>query len=76
MVLLEFLVMQTRMNIQDELDRDTLSLIGLREARDNKGANQMPLGGMAQLDPGCMTCGQLNVTERNHIYASFKMACL
>ena len=67
--------MQTRMNIQDELDKETLSLIGVKDSKDIKGV-QMPLGGVANLDASCLTCGQLNVTERNHIYASFKMACL
>ena len=59
--LLEFLVMQTRLNIQDEMDKQTLSLVGIKES---KGC-----GGVAQLDANCLSCGQLNVSERNHIYA-------
>ena len=48
--------MQTRMNIQDELDKETLSLIGVKDSKDIKGV-QMPLVGVANLDASCLTCG-------------------
>lgn len=66
--------MQTRMNIQDEIDKETLSLVGLKETFNKAG--QLPTGGLAQLDANCLSCGTLNVSERNQLYASFKTACL
>jgi len=56
MLLLEFLVMQTRMNIQDELDKESLSLVGIKDSKEIKG-DKMPLGGVANLDANCLTCG-------------------
>jgi len=29
--LMEYLVMQTKMNVQEEIDRDSLSLVGIKE---------------------------------------------
>ena len=59
------------MNLQDEIDKETLSLVGLKPGKneENKAMylNQVN-DGMAQLDANCLTCGQLNVTERNHVY--------
>ena len=69
--LVEFLLLQTKMNLQDEIDKETLSLVGLKPGKneENKAMylNQVN-DGMAQLDANCLTCGQLNVTERNHVY--------
>jgi hypothetical protein len=32
--LVEFLLLQTKMNLQDEIDKDTLSLVGLKSGKD------------------------------------------
>jgi hypothetical protein len=32
--LVELLLLQTKMNLQDEIDKDTLSLVGLKSGKD------------------------------------------
>ena len=59
------------MNLQDEIDKESLSLVGLKPGKNEENIamylNQVN-DGMVQLDANCLTCGQLNVTERNHVY--------
>jgi hypothetical protein len=56
--LLEFLDMQTKMNVQEEIDRDSLSLVGMKETKGQVGPC------FASLDNTCMTCGKLSAQEK------------
>ena len=77
------------LDVQDEIDRSTLSLIGQKPIKlERSGVETSPRGEttnkykspnphyMCDLDPVCMTCSNTTTAEKRILYDQFKLACL